>query len=352
MKNVLRKSYLLWLSLLLFFSVILFLNVTNGVVINTKPIKLHESSLYWLYLSGVDEHEDSWLNIGVGNEFLSVLNWLIIWNFHDQWSTSKFITIWWWSGNAVKSDNAWIGWWQRNTVNGFSERWAIWWWNGNTVDWIGWVVVWWASNVAGNLGAVLWWRKNKIKGDGMFWVVLWWSGNVVWNNGLVLWKNSDWGSDSFSWNNPEVWERGAGINADSWVLIWTYNPKESVALVVGWAVKLWKNQEPVSRWEIDNKEWCIKVHDWASVHVLGKTSESESQCGAGKWCQFGRTMMQHGDKITTTSSVIKAYKKPYSTGCVNERIEVTCNNWNLESSQSSTIYSYCYTISDNPTMWH
>ena len=80
--------------------------------------------------------------------------------------------------------------------------------------------------------------------------------------------------------------------------------------------------------------------------MLGKTSENK--CDAGKWCQFGKTILQDGEIIKkngTGPRQVKAYKSPYSTNCENERIDVKCNNWHLESSQSSKIYPYCYKIS-------
>ena len=106
MKHVLKKSCLLWLSLLLVFSIIWFIGVTNLVnwestTIRTNPSDLHESSLFSLYLSGVSAY-DSWLNVGSelsSNYFLSVLNWLIIWKNHTANTENlQLVLIGWWNG--------------------------------------------------------------------------------------------------------------------------------------------------------------------------------------------------------------------------------------------------------------
>ena len=354
MKNMLKKSCLLWLSLLLVFSIVWFVGVASWlVVIDTQPSGLHQSSLYWLYLrdeDDTDENNDSWLNdgsysISFSKKFLSVLNWLIIWKEHNP-NSSKLVVIWWWKNNSLKDDHTWIGWWVGNSVN--AEDWAIWWWNDNTVGWVGGVVVWWQKNTDnGDFWVVVWWHNGR--SDDNFWVVLWWQSNVGKSDSLILWNTAKWGDGSFSWNySAENFDNVAEINATRWVLIWTYSPIDRVALVVNWAVKLWNDNYPTQKWEINSKDWCIKVHDDGDNinHVLGKTSESDTQCWAGKWCQFWKTLLQHGDVVSSTNPTIKAYSAPYATNCNSKRITITCYNWNL----GPNVYPYCYDISNVPTL--
>lgn len=363
MKHVLKKSCLLWLSLLSIFSVIWFIGVTNLVngentVIKTNPSDLHESSLFSLYLSG-GASLDSWLNVGSSQDFLSILNWLIIWKSHSvNTNDPVLVLVGWWQGNIVSADNVWIGWWQGNRVTARSAW--IGWWYGNVVEWWdGGVVVWWYGNKAIDWGVVLWWYNNN---NGSKWVVLWWQNNKAWTNSLVLWqKNVNWGDNSFLWNNkdcnpargecPLVQNNAVMITASNWVLIWTYDAKPSVALVIDWAIKLWNEQDPTVQWEINSKGWCITVSDknGGATHVLGKTSES--QCDAKKWCQFGKTLLQHGEKIEINNdpNKVKAYSTPYYKNCNSKKIEVTCNDWNLSPANA---YPYCYEISTDPRLWY
>ena len=362
MKSTLKKTCLLWLSLLLVFSIVWFIGVTNLVnweentIIRTNPSELHEPSLFSLYLIGANPI-DSWLNVGLSADFLSVLNWLIVWKDHSAVGP-QVVVIGWWQSNNVSADNAWIGWWQSNNVSA-DNAW-IGWWYSNEVVWNGWVVVWGNNNKANQKGVVLWWLDNDY--DNV-WVVLWWQSNKAWTNSLVLWqKNVNWGDNSFLWNNkncnpargecPSAQNGAAMITATNWVLIWTYNAKPWIALVVDWAIKLWNRDNPDEQWEINvDANWCIKFIDmngW-SEHVLGKTSES--QCNAKRWCQFGKTKLQDGETISqngTGPRDVKAYGIPYSTNCNNERIEVTCRDWTLIPVGATNAYPYCFKISSDP----
>jgi hypothetical protein len=352
MKHVLKKSCLLWLSLLSVLSIIWFIGMTNlatweSTTINTNPSDLHEGSLFSLYLSGASDY-DSWLNVNsVWQEFLSILNWLIVWKNHNANADGlQFVFIGWWSQSTVSANNAWILWWKQNKVS--SENWAIGWWMQNKVEWEGWVVAWGYDNKVVEWGVVVWWSNNNF---GNKWVVLWWKNNEAWTNSLVLWQNANWGNNSFAWNQTTN-DDTAGISSNNWVLIWTVTAKPWVSLVVNWAVKLWKEKDPDIQWEINSKEWCIKIYDGTSNHVLGKSSDSEDQCGAKKWCQFGKTMLQNGEiiqKSGTGPRQVKAYKSPYSTNCENERVQARCDDWNLRNitSPSSKVYPYCYVISSN-----
>ena len=332
MKHILKKTCLLWLSLLFIFSIVWFIGVTNlvnwenGVTINTNPTSdLHRPSLYSLFLSG--DVSQSWM-ASLSNNFLSVLNWLIVWDKNNANDELNYVFIGWGIDNSVKSDYAWIWWGSGNSVSG---QWgAIGWWRKNEVNWNYWVVVWGYSNEASDNGVVIWWQGLTGKNG---WVVLWWEKNVAWSESLVLWKNARWGDYSFARNkgagNNEAW-----INADNWVLIWTYDVKPWVALVVSGAIELSKkSNEPVDMWEMRNNNWCIEVNDGGSRHVLGKTSESK--CSAGAWCIFGKTKMQDGDTLV-------GYTKSYIDGdCEDVAREVKCDNWNL----SIDAYPYCYVIS-------
>ena len=360
MKSTLKKTWLLWLSLLLVFSIVWFIGVTNSVnwqnvtTIKTDPSnsELHWPSLFSLYLG----NEGSWSWLNTSENFLSVLNWLIVWNGHNA-NNSQLVVIGWWSNNSVSASNAWIGWWSNNSVSA-SNAW-IGWWKSNIVVWNGWIVVWGITNKASENGVVAWWYNNNYDNR---WVVLWWQGNKAGVNSLVLWlKNVNWGDNSFLWNNkncnpargecPSAQNDAAMITATNWVLIWTYDAKPWIALVVNWAVKLWDGQDLSEQWEINvDENWCIKVidkNDW-SEHVLGKTSES--QCNAGKSCQFGKTKLQDGEIIPQNGNGprdVKAYSVPYAENCENKRVSVTCNDWNL----STEAYPYCYKIDpkSNPT---
>ena len=340
MKSTLKKTCLLWLSLLLVFSVVWIIGVTNAVnwqnvtTIETNPSSsnLHWPSLFSLYLGD----QESWLNV-TSEDFLSVLNWLIIWNSHST-NNSQLVVIGWWSNNSVSASNAWIGWWYNNSVSLSASNAWIGWWKSNNVAWNAWVVVWWVGNKAGENGVVVWWYNNNYDNK---WVVLWWQNNKAGVNSLVLWQSANWANNSFSWNwgaNQDT----ARIEASNWVLIWTYEAKPWIALVVNWAVKLWDGQNPTEQWEINiDEDWCVRVRDkngW-SIHVLGKTSES--QCNAGRWCQFGKTKLQDGETISQNGNGlrdVKAYAKPYGENCT--RVSVTCNDWRL----SREAYPYCYQI--------
>ncbi len=340
MKHILKKTCLLWLSLLFIFSIVWFIGVTNlanwengenGVTINTDPTDLHRPSLYSLFLSGDDSQ--SWM-ASLSNDFLSVLNWLIVWNNNNA-NGDEYVFIGWGVSNSVTNHYAWIWWGSGNRV---SNHWgAIGWWKENGVAWDYGVIVWGFRNRASNYGVVVWWQDHI--GDNK-WIILWWKDNVAWDGSLVLWNKAKWGDYSFAWNkwagDYEAW-----IQANNWVLIWTYKAKTWVALVVSGAIKLSTElDKPEDIWEMRNNGWCIEVDDGGSLHVLGKTSESE--CNAWMWCIFGKTKMQDGDTLV-------GYTKSYTDGdCEDVAKGVKCNNWNLIPSDA---YPYCYKISpaSNPT---
>ena len=316
-------------------------NWEENTIINTMPSNLHEPSFTGLYLIW-GETDYSWLNISPNKNFLSVLNWLIIWNNNTVFSSS-LVVIGWGDTNKVNDvHNAWIGWGNNNQINS-ADNWAIGWGMNNFVAWSAWVVAWGNNNKASNWGVVVGWYNNYYNNE---WVVLWWSDNWAWVNSVVLWhKNTILNSNSFLWKDNNdimpVQSNVASITTD-WVLIWTYEKKPQVALVVNWAVKLWNENEPTEKWEINNKEWCIRAWDGTHSHVLGKSSES--WCGAREWCQFGQTLLQDGDSMV-------AYSSPYASDCSSKEIEVICNNWNLSVNPA---YPSCYGTSLDPRNpnWH
>ena len=239
----------------------------------------------------------------------------------------------WGVSNSVTNHYAWIWWGSGNSVSLNGQWGAVWWWQGNSVMWDYWVVVWGFGNKVANYGVVVWWQGHNGNNNNK-WVILWWMDNAAWDGSLVLWKGAIWGDYSFAWNkvagNNEAW-----IQADNWVLIWTYKAKTWVALVVSGAIKLsTEPDKPLDMGEMRNNGWCIEVDDGGSLHVLGKTSESK--CNAWMWCIFGKTKMQDGDTLV-------GYTKSYTDGdCEDVAKGVECDNWNLIPSDA---YPYCYKMS-------
>lgn len=330
MKSIVKKSYLLLLSLLWWFLVVWFVSVTMWItVINThSDDSEHRVMLHSLYLDGnVTGDVLMWVN--ENEEALNVRNWLIVGSGIIQWD----------------GDFCSVGWWLENKIEASANGWSIWWWGNNNIHWwensvIGGghknmtrgdnsVVVWWYNNSWFNGWVVLWWSGWGASVGG---VALWGKANKAMSNSLVLWKNAQWNMNSFTWNSVAQ-SNEARINADSWVLIWTYTPIDSVSLVVSWSIKLNNGNDNI--WAIRYNNWCLTMYD-GHTHILGRSSKSV--CGVASWCQFGSILLQDWDVVT-------GYSVSYSTNCNTVVVTgVTCVAWNL----SAQVYPYCYNIDSNP----
>ena len=327
MKSVVKKSRLLLLSLI-WFLVIWFVSVAVWItIINTSPDDSeHKVTLHSLFLEGNVTNKDL-IGVESGKENLDINNWLIVGTGNTQWQ-GELSSIWWWSDNAIWSNRWGIWWWRSNTVNGDYS--VIGGGSGNQTNWSNSVVVWWKTNKVFNGWIVLWWMLNT----GTNWIVLGGYKNQAMVNSLVLWRKAAWNANSFAWNS-QAEPSSARIKADSWVLIWTYNPVNGVSLVVNWSVKLDDGSD--IEWAIRlNSSWCLTMYD-GHTHVLGKSSKSV--CGVASWCQFGSILLQDWDIVT-------GYKVSYSTNCNSNVISLQCNNWQL--SYPSSVYPYCYNIDSNP----
>ncbi len=331
MKSVLKKGYLLGL-LLWIFLVIGIVSITNWLTINTKSDDSEQKViLHSLYLSGnVDDEVLIWTTSGMEN--LNVFNWLSVW-WDVEWTYS---TIGWGLNNKISSSAFWWGvwWWTNNEVRNWDNS-VVGGGLSNKVAWGNSVVVWWSNNTSFEGWIVLWWSWNSAYNN---WVVLggYWN-RANWENSLVLWSGSEWLANSFAWNSAPQ-SNMARINADSWVLVWTYNPIDGVSLVVNWPVKLGSGSNVP--WAINlNSSWCIMIYDGEISHALGRSSKSV--CGVASWCQFGRTFLQNWDIVT-------GYDVSYASSCNLHTIRVKCENWRLKEVQwlwHWDIYPYCYDVS-------
>lgn len=337
MKSIVKKSRLLLLSLV-WFLIVWFVSIAIWItIINTTPDDEHKVTLHSLYLEG--GVTDKLIRVEDNKENLDVNNWLIVGSNHTvEWS-AKYSSIGWGQSNTIKWNTVdvigWgIWWWEYNKVNEGSNS-AVGWWSNNTTDWGNSVVVWWKKWESLRGWVILWWWGTQQHAFDVG-VVLWGNGNKAGNYSLVLWENVNWwNTGSFVWNGKarQQYYSKAGINAKSWVLIWTYNPVDGVSLVVSGSMKLDDGTD--DEWVIRlNSSWCLTMYD-GHTHVLGRSSKSV--CNVASWCQFGSVFLQDWDVVT-------GYRVSYSTNCNGEVTSVQCNNWNL----SQQVYPYCYKISDKP----
>ena len=362
MKNKTKTNYLLGI-LLSVFMIVWIINTTNWAtktVIETNPdsSKLHTPSLFSLFLWNPSNSVE--MSVATWSNNLDILNWLIVWKNHTVNWSPKLSVIWWWKNNIINASYAWIGGWQENEINKW-ENWAIWWWYSNKI-WTSnnaknWVIAWWRNNHDDGWWIILWWKYNKIASLNKGWVILWWQGNSAWPQSLVLWsattQNPRAWEYSFIWNQKRTTDIDfqASINAENWMLIWTYNPITGVSLVSSWAIRLWQENNNI-KWWIHNSWWCIQFYDWNVYNTLGKVSEDSGKCGINTWCQFGIATLHNWDIVT-------AYSVSYTGNCQNASGQVTCLNWKLvdENNQSDVfVYPYCYNLSDDPiitvTEWY
>ena len=329
MKSIVKKSRLLLLSLV-WFLVIWVVSIAIWItIINTAPDDSeHKVRLHSLYLEGRVTDKDL-IGVESGKKNLDINNWLVVGFGHNVESNVKYSSIGWGKSST-------------NTVG--IRGWGIWWWLSNKISWnnsaIGggasnrtnWsnsVVVWWRTNKAFSGWIVLWWQRSQTTNG----VVLGWSGNKAMINSLVLGQGAEWEANSFAWNgNAEL--NTARIEANSWVLIWTYSPIHGVSLVVSWSVKLGSGHDG-NKWAIRlNSSWCLTMYD-GHTHVLGR--KSKSMCGVASWCQFGGVLLQDWDAVT-------GYAVSYSTDCDDTVRQAQCNDWNL----SPQVFPYCYKIDSDP----
>lgn len=361
MKIKIKKNYLIW-TLLSTFLIIWIINITNGqVIINTNPdiSKLHTPSLFSLFL-GDNNSNSAQIKVNSWKNYLEILTWLIVWSQNQTNSSAQLSVIWWWELNVMNASNAWIGWWKSNKIE-IWDYWAIWWWESNQIwpskigwNWKNWIIVWWKNNTANGWWIILWWELNQISKDKIWWIILWWYNNLAWNNSLILWSNSIWWEYAFIWNLnnrksklPEETNTAysARINANSWMLIWTYKPITWVSLVVSWSIKLWSSNVNNTWWIYIDSNNCIKFYDWSTSNTLGKVSEYDTKC-LNRWCNFGITSLHNWDKVV-------AYSKSYATKCDDIKQIITCNNWELVDQNNWTgiyIYPYCYDLSPDPSI--
>jgi len=287
-------------------------------------------------------------------KFFDVLNWLVVYgDKYDKVSVnSAMVMMGWGDDNGIDnySSNAWIVWWKSNVVSAYASGSVIGWWESNTVDanWENSIIAWGNWNTAWNGGVVVWWGSNQASHKWS--VVLWWESNISnWENSLLLWVNSKWGKSSFVWNdsdNVNVGNDSAYVGASNGILIWTYNSKTNVNLVVEGPIQFsWRNNiENVVGWEIMEKNWCFYGYDGEKWYILGKIQPDgckDSNMNISGVCKFGKMLLHEWDKV-------KAYSKPYDINCESVRKEVECKWWQLLAWDSTDyVYSYCYNVSND-----
>lgn len=342
MKNTFKKSGLIWFSFLFAFWMFSFANLTNGVIIETSPTasNQHTTRVYSLYLWDIDNTNASWIRVQAGKKYLDLWNWINVWK---KWEVNNInntlVAVGWWGKNSIGWDNSWIAGWYNNTVNNTNS--AIGWWRNNTTNWDKSVVAWGYYNSASAWGVALWWDHTTANGNG---VALWGSNNTAGTNSLVLWSKSTWNEWSFVWSdgvaNISATSNSARIDAQDWVLIWTYQKIPWVKLVVKWPVKIGgDNSSSWIQWEIRVIGWCVFAYDSASRrHVLWRASWAS--CWEPATCVFGKTLLQQWDKV-------KAYKYAFTTdNCDSATASawVTCTaGWTL--SPAGYVYPYCNKVS-------
>jgi len=348
MKKTLKLAYLSMISLFIGVLWVSFFNVVNWswawVVMNLETPS-HKIRLYDLYLWKLWEMvSENFSRISAWVQELNVLNWLVVYGdkIEDLGSDSSFVIIGWGDDNKIlgNAKRAWIVWWNINKVGANSS--VIGWWIKNNVDWVNSVIAWGEVNTAWNGGVVVWWGSNEASHEWV--VVLWWKNNVSnGKNSLLLWVNSKWGESSFVWNdsdNINIGSDSAYIGASNGILIWTYESKDGVNLVVNWPVKLYETSSMlVGTWEIESYGWCFYAYDGKYWHILGSnkgTCPMKENLTANT-CEFGGVSVQQWDKVV-------AYSQPYviGTSCESYKQEIVCDNWSFVPSGYS--YPYCYSM--------
>lgn len=358
MKHTLSRFWLLWLCLILSFSIINTVKgVDTGVVINpSEPMAIwYKSRLHTLRLWS----ETSNSTLKVANWKLKFTNGLVAWQDPIVGNNAQYAVIWWWKSNKIGNNNyAWIWWWESNTADG--EYAVIWWWKRNTAQWNNAVIVGWELNQADALSVVVWGNKNKALNWG---VVLGWQNNTGYKNSLALGNNSTANEGSFAWNGTAR-EDSARVNASNWILIGTTTKIDGVNLVVNGAVRVWWNNDVIwTKWEIRYASGCFYVFDGEKWHIMNRWNEknenditgTNDECKAfptesvAKYCEFGNTILWewdnangyvHPNDVTCTSRTLI---------CYDRRMYVK-RSWVNQpdlSQNADEYYAYCYTINKN-----
>lgn len=320
-------------------------SVTNGAWIDIGNIvsPSHIIRLTDLYLSTTGN--SAWME--VWNQKIRLLNWMVVYSgTYRVWPYAQMAMIWWWDANEVRSSKVWIVWWYSNKV--MSDNSVIGGWRWNVIDnWSTSVIAWWIYNTA-SWWVIVWWWENSVADGGS--VVLWGTSNSSqWENGLVLGSGAKGADKSFSRNDGgddyNVWSGSARIDASNGLLIWTYQPRNGINLVISGAIRIWKSSGTGAvAWEIMMSWWCFYAYDGEKWYVLGK--DSVWSCGGWEMdmsmmCRFGSVLLQEWDRVT-------AYSTPYSPDCDTIKNDnVYCTWWQLVAQGWSTDYIYpnCYAIS-------
>ena len=329
---------------------------------NLQEQTLHKARLRTLYLwNGENTENEAWMS--ATEKTLDIFKWLIVEkslvDINSKWS---LIVIGGWQNNTISNtsnegvSNSGIAWWEGNTINVNNA--AIGGWSSNSVSWENGVVAWWFRNNWNAGWVVLWWQTNTADG-----VVLWWESNTVWENGLAMWNWAVWGKWAFVRNDGTYqWDPAKDYSAliwtRDWVLIWTYETKPGVSLVVNWPIQVWNTTQTSGiGGEIRSIGGCLYAFDEEKWHVLGKSSVWSCNGAPGmnlaQTCEFGRVLLQEWDKVM-------AYSTNYSkTECSSKEVVCTHNNgstnhtdWILVTTdaQKETIYVYpsCFVVDPDP----
>ena len=324
---------------------------------NLQDQTLHKARLRTLYLwNGQSTENAAWMS--ASEKTLDIFKGLIVEkSLLDDSDSWELIVVGWWQDNSIKnSHQSGIAWGQQNTINWVNNA-AIGGGNSNHVLWENGVVAWWYNNNWNAGWVVLWWQSNTADG-----VVLWWGSNTVWENGLAMWNWAVWGKWAFVRNDGTYqWEPAKDFSAliwtRDWVLIWTYETKPGVSLVVNWPIQVWNTtQTNGTGGEIRSLDGCLYAFDGDKRHVLGKSSAWSCNGGAGmtlaQTCEFGRVLLQEWDKVT-------AYSENFSkTGCSSKEVTCTHNSgstdrkWILKTKQWETNYVHPSCFEENPNPYY
>ena len=317
MKKISKKSILSWLALLWATLIIWFV---NALLIDTEnSVNLPNVLVHSLFLWS--DSKKAHVYMSGESKVLRIWSWLMLRDLD--------IGIGWWSGNKIENGvdpTKVIGWWVDN--RSISDGWVVVWWFDNEAN--NWVVVWWFGNQA-NESTILGWLNNKTSSS----------------NSLVFWSGASANDYWFSWNS-NIFDKSkmARIDAESGVLIWTYNPVTGVNLVVNWAVKIWwkKIEEGGVKGEIRAVSWCYYAFDGSSWNVINNWNNTSCSEVLMDWiCKFGNVWFFSGD-------LVYWYKEPYALNCV--QFVWMCRWWSIFSwsdwsvilEKYVDIYPYCYEL--------
>ena len=359
MKAVSKLSYIFGGLVLWGAFVVGVVNIVQWAAMSIKTIideaenkyEPHRVYLRHLYLWTWEDFSNyAWLSAWENN--LNILNGIIVWEWESVDNNSLLVAIWWWSDNTIKSSFAWIAGWQSNEIQTSSLYSVIGWWSSNTVNGKNGVIAWWEWNkVDSEWGVIVWWENNTVNGE--YWVVAWGLHNSAWKDGLVFGQHSSGGERAFSWNDRDMWEEELNIKsnsayvwASSWFLIWTYESKSGVNLVVNGAVRIWwEKNKWWTEWEIRVIDGCFYGYYDGKWSILWESSEVSQNCNelnVAATCEFWNTRLWEWD-------IVDGYSKPYANNCIS--IAVQCNSEGKivpanGSEASEKYYPYCYNLGE------